>query len=65
MNSEAVVLILLSIASWIVSGTITYGVMKTKITEFERRLTLVEIDHRQLQRDFTKHQIESAKGESQ
>lgn len=57
MNSDSLVNILLAVGSWVVSGTITYGWMKAKIGEFERRLSVVEADHRELQRDFVKYQL--------
>ena len=57
MNTDSFVTILLAVGSWVVSGTITYGVMKTKIGDFERRLNVSEADHRELRRDFQKHQL--------
>jgi len=38
MNSEAIAVILMGAGAWIVSGLITYGFMKAKMLEFERRL---------------------------
>jgi len=61
MSSEAVTTIVLAIASWVVSGAITLGFMKSKIADFERRISQSEADNRQLQRDFMQHQLECAR----
>jgi hypothetical protein len=62
MTSEALTLIGLTVLTWIVTGSVTYGVMKVKISDFERRLSDIEADHKQLERDFVNHRISAARG---
>lgn len=40
--SETLVSMVLVVTAWVVSGLITYGVIKTKLLEFERRLDDLE-----------------------
>ena len=42
MKENTGIEIVLVILSWIVSGSITYGFMKAKVLEFERRLMQAE-----------------------
>jgi len=55
------VTILLAVGSWLVSGAVTYGFMKSKIGEFDRRLMLIENAQLLLQRDLVKYQLETVK----
>ena len=52
---------ILAAMSWAIAGVVTVTVMKTKLQEFERRLGKLESDHKDLEKDFTKYQIETLK----